>query len=68
MRLGRVKKSILKGGNVENIISKFEADIQVPLHKAESYDWRRGSPSLTNRRGMQSKVENLGTGHQRVGR
>ena len=70
MRLGQheEKKSILQGGIVENIISKFEADIQVPLHKAESYDWRKGSPSLANSRGIQSKVENLGTGHQRVGR
>ena len=71
MRLGQQqeeKKIILKGVNVENMISKFEADIQVPLHKAESCDWRKGSPSLANRGELQSKVENLGTGHQRVGR
>ena len=53
---------------IGNIISKFEADIQVPLHKAEYYDWRKGSQSLANRGEMQLKVENLATGHQRVGR
>ena len=70
MRLGQhqEKKIILKGVNVENMIGKFEADIRVPLHKAESCDWIKRSPSLANRGELQSKVENLGTGHQRGGR
>ena len=53
----------LKGGKIKEIISKFEADLPVPLHIEESQDWRMGQSDLANRR-LQFKVENLGSGHQ----
>ena len=50
-------------GWVVTIISKFEADLPVPLHIEQSQACRMGLSGLANRR-LQSKVENLGSGHQ----